>query len=419
MIYSILTAVLMTALAISVPMTASAVSLTHGPLLSAVTPVSASIWLRTSAGASVSAEYGTPGALTFTTPPVVTDAGSDFTATVSLSSLTPQTAYGYRVLVDGVPGSVHQFTTAPVETDSVPVDVAVFSDGFGAKPWPGLLAALDMTPDIVLTIGDMDHRNATSLTKSRTMHRELRGPETPMGQDFMDGLIASVAQRPVYRTWDDHDYCKNNSSRRCATRASALQAWGEYHAFGPDHGFPDGIWQRVRYGAVLELFILDTRSNRDPRWSDRTMLGPAQEAWLFDRLAASTATWKVIVTSVPMNGTIYKDGDAWAGYQAQRTRLLDHLAARDVSNVVFVSGDIHSGGAIDDGAHSFRPELSVPLANQGFAGQGTGEGTWNQGRWRQNTPGFGWLEVSSAQLTLSAYGADGALRLSYTVAAEP
>jgi phosphodiesterase/alkaline phosphatase D-like protein len=47
----------------------------------------------------------------------------------------------------------------------------------------------------------------------------------------------------------------------------------------------------------------------------------------------------------------------WSG------RLVDATQEAGLHNVVFISGDIHSGGAIDDGTHSGVPEVSVPHAN--------------------------------------------------------
>ena len=96
---------------------------------------------------------------------------------------------------------------------------------------------------------------------------------------------------------------------------------------------------------------------------------------------------------------------------------MTHLSVNQIKNVVFVSGDIHSGGAIDDGTYSERPELSVPLANAGPENAGSFH-PWGVGMHPHSTPGFGWITATQERLTLAAYGADGTLRLSYTVMAE-
>jgi alkaline phosphatase D len=75
------------------------------------------------------------------------------------------------------------------------------------------------------------------------------------------------------------------------------------------------------------------------------MLGDAQEAWLFDTLAASRATWNVIGNQVvladsTLNGAVL-NYDQWDGYPVERARILQHLADTDVPNVVVLTGDIH------------------------------------------------------------------------------
>ena len=52
---------------------------------------------------------------------------------------------------------------------------------------------------------------------------------------------------------------------------------------------------------------------------------------------------------------------SWGNYLYARNSLLSTFAP--YTHVVFVSGDIHSGGAIDNGTNSGRPELNIPHTN--------------------------------------------------------
>jgi alkaline phosphatase D len=87
----------------------------------------------------------------------------------------------------------------------------------------------------------------------------------------------------------------------------------------------------------------------------RTMIGFAQEAWLAQGLARSTATWNVIAQDVLMAQLRQKmrDGgsgywtDDWDGYPASRKRLLTRIAQTGVKNPVVVGGDIHAFFAND------------------------------------------------------------------------
>ena len=60
------------------------------------------------------------------------------------------------------------------------------------------------------------------------------------------------------------------------------------------------MYRAVRWGRLLEIFILDTRqyrsANSEPDGPAKTMLGAAQKRWLLDGVTASTALWKVAAT---------------------------------------------------------------------------------------------------------------------------
>ena len=70
---------------------------------------------------------------------------------------------------------------------------------------------------------------------------------------------------------------------------------------------PTRLYRQVRYGADLEIFILDTRQHRsrnaDLDGPNKTMLGQTQLKWLLEGLTRSTAKWKLIATSVPLSNS--------------------------------------------------------------------------------------------------------------------
>lgn len=123
------------------------------------------------------------------------------------------------------------------------------------------------------------------------------------------------------------------------------------------------LYRSLRWGAHLELFVLDTRSYRDPRYRrdtdavPKTMLGAAQKAWLLDGLRRSTATWQVVVSSVPLSieggnerdpqGQVYRD--SWPagnpgnpyGYARELREIAQAIAALPGANVLFLTGDQH------------------------------------------------------------------------------
>ncbi|MCD4761782.1 sulfatase-like hydrolase/transferase, partial [bacterium] len=355
--------------------------LTYGPLVAAVTDNSAKIWFRVEPGAEVIIKYSIDPDFEepFTTNTVLTEAESDFTGTIALSGLFENMTYYYRLFVDGedmTPAAGLTFKTFPKKADSAKLvflaDFAVSPD----KPAPSLNAVARKNPDMVVLLGDIDHGNPQNLNEMRAMHRANRGDEKLSGQALQDNILGSF---PVAYVWDDHDYGGNNSDKNFSGRKQAIKAYDEYW---PSYDRPreeDGIWHKFSYGDLVEVFMLDLRSQRDPAtYLDPTFvpdnenrsnrdklrydtcrslldgnacpsgLPAGQKEWFKDSLFNSSARWKIVVTSVTWNPTTEKD-EAWWDYKAEQLELMAYIRTQGISGVVFVSGDIHTGGAIDNG----------------------------------------------------------------------
>lgn len=83
-------------------------------------------------------------------------------------------------------------------------------------------------------------------------------------------------------------------------------------------------------------------------------MGPRQEAWFYRKLRESTARWKLIGQQIvvnPVNASFlqgYKNPmvyDGWDGYAANRKRTYNALT--NVSNAIFLSGDLHANWVSD------------------------------------------------------------------------
>jgi alkaline phosphatase D len=105
------------------------------------------------------------------------------------------------------------------------------------------------------------------------------------------------------------------------------------------------------------------------------MLGSEQVQWLIEGLIRSSATWKIIATSVPLSvpkgGAGYSDG--WAagpnapGFERERQVLVDAIVQRRMKNVIFLGGDVHyvQANAYDpdrDGIIDFHEFVAGPLS---------------------------------------------------------
>lgn len=395
-------------------------TMTEVPVVGAATASSCDVQVRTDAAAAVAVEYADNNTFagSLTTAPVSTTSASDYTATVSLSGLNADDVYWYRVLVDGViqqTGFVHKFHTFPA--GSATFTFATFAD---VAPRDNAARAYRQAKDdgalFAVQLGDLDHRNPTTLTEMRTMHRDMKDASKLHGYDFAQNVLSKMS---VVHVWDDHDYGGNDTDRTFAGRADAWQAFDEHW---PTYSRPDaeaGLWHGFTIGDA-EFFVLDLRSQRDPNVqlddADKSMLGDSQKVWLVDGLLGSTATWKFLVSSVTMNPTVRPAAnDAWRDFSTERDALKRLIDDNGITGVIVLSGDIHTGGAIDDGTYSALgvPELSTPHTNLAV-GNTDNLGTWSEGV-TSGAKGYGLVTVSSSSVVLEAYGANGVRRHILTV----
>ena len=115
--------------------------------------------------------------------------------------------------------------------------------------------------------------------------------------------------------------------------------------YGNEEKWP-GCWFRLTIGDV-EFFLLDCRIYRTNPFADqRTMLGPTQKAWLLEGLRKSSATFKVIVSSVAWApGAKPGSHDTWDGFEAEREEIFSVISQDCIEGVVLVSADRHRSDA--------------------------------------------------------------------------
>jgi alkaline phosphatase D len=302
--------------------------------------------------------------------------------------------YFYRFVVDGAASETGTFVTAPAENETRPLRFVIGGDSDGRRTPDGapawnefevLAAAAAEDADYFLYVGDTVYADrepvARTLEEYRAKYRENRS------YIALRQLMASTA---TYAIWDDHEVQNDFAGRAvdAALLAAGRRAFGDYMPLGADGDAP--LYRSFRLGRDVELIILDTRMYRsapatvacrsgasvDPLPgvllpgappglgaartiaglpaelppgcaetlldAGRTMLGTEQLAWLNERLRASDATWKVVVTSVPIQGLLALPYDRWEGYAAERRAILELVRDEGIENVVFVATDMHA-----------------------------------------------------------------------------
>ncbi len=403
--------------------------LTHGPVTGGVTDSSANVFVRTDQSADVALWYGTdPNLLTYLLSDTLqTNATDDFTKIIPLTGLSAETTYYLNVIVNGVPQASFPyptFTTFAPAGSSRTFTFAVLTDFVSTfrltTPVATYASASAINPAFVFIGGDFDHRDPHGLDERREMFKDLYNSNTPFMEDFVNLVLRKY---PIIHQWDDHDSGLNNLDKTYADWNLTQQVYQEYVPTYPLPAVTPGMWQKFSY-AQVDCFVLDCRSQRDPEIdpddSNKSMLdgnnlGTTGELqWLEDGLLASTATWKVIFSSVVTNPTT-KFPDGWSGYQTEWNALRSYINTENIQGVVFISGDLHLG-AIDNGIMAGFPEMSVSQPN-GLGGcPSAGPGKWSEGYYTKCT-GFGFVSVleNPDRLILQVADENGSVQISYTV----
>ena len=262
--------------------------------------------------------------------------------------------------------------------------------------------------DLVLHVGDYLYEGSWGM--------RLRAHESPRGavtlDDYRDrhacykqdaDLQGAHAAYPWLFTWDDHEVANDYTGEAlrdsdpqafAARRTAAYRAWFEH--------MPVRRWRRPRgnalplaghiaVGDLVSLHTLDARQHRalpacahqgemiEARCAERraptqSMLGAAQQRWLFDGLAASKARWNVIAqpTLLAPLDRVDDDGvrrvwaDGWDGYAGARDALLGFVDEAAIGNVVVLGGDMHAHYVAD--LHRDADDVRSPIVATEFVG---------------------------------------------------
>lgn len=215
----------------------------------------------------------------------------------------------------------------------------------GNEPWPSMSALAAERPDFFCLLGDTIYADNWEPAYDFPGHWSFN-----LGQQGLRDLSASTS---LVAAWDDHEVDNNWSwtategiEERVAEGLSWFRAALPQREGGGSLGEAPGLWRRLSWGAVLELFVLDCRGER----AGAEYLSEEQLAWLEAGLSQSTARFKIILSSVPITdltaifGTVASE-DRWQGYPAQRSRIIEHVASEGIEGVLWVAGDLHFAAA--------------------------------------------------------------------------
>lgn len=325
---------------------------------------------------------------------------------VNLSGLEPGTDYYYRATDGAEDQATGQFSTAAEVGTQTGLRFGVSGDWRGElAPYPAISNVVDRDLAFFVEHGDTIYADiesdavknpdgtrkaqAETLDEYRAKHSEVY--DARFGVNTWEELRASV---PVLATIDDHEVTNDfgggvdviNDPRftdapgtlinDSVLYETGLQAFQEYNPIRDDFygetGDPrfDGERELYRfntYGSDAAVAVVDTRSFRDEDVTPpanpfdpaqvgavlaatfeegRTLLGEVQlndlKADLLEA-QASDITWKFVMVPEPIQNLFPGiNTDAYEGYNAERTDLLQFITENAIENVVFVAADVHT-----------------------------------------------------------------------------
>lgn len=308
-----------------------------GPMLGGVTDSYAGIWGQTDAPAEVAVTLleedsdSEPATQTFRTSP---EGGHSFTA--RFEGLKADTTYRYQVTVDGEEAFKAEFATPGASWEERPVRI-LYGSGWHPKDRitgrPSVFTRMaERDADAIIFNGDFPYTKRGRLDELRARHRQIREVE---------GFRELTCATATYAIYDDHDFGPNDCD---GTHPYAEQALAGFKEHWPNYsyGLPDapGCFGRFTLGTV-EVFLIDSRYHRRAVRYNAQMLGEKQFAWLCDGLEASTARYKLLMSSVQWGRV---KSDSWNHpkfHQAERDRIFAFIADNKIPGVVLASGDVH------------------------------------------------------------------------------
>lgn len=176
------------------------------------------------------------------------------------------------------------------------------------------------------------------------------------------GFARLRASTPMFATWDDHDFGRNDGGASFAFKTQAAEIFKEFWEYPTDDPARAraGVYaeRRVRHaGLDVQVILLDTRSFRGALTdagrslscplknyelnTTGTFLGEEQWRWLESQLG-KPADFRILVSSQQVIADQHCF-EKWGNFPNERLRLFDVIRRSGATNLVVLSGDRHLG----------------------------------------------------------------------------
>lgn len=337
----------------------------------------------------------------------ITSSEKDFTVKIDVKGLEPGTTYYYQFEALGAKSIVGRTKTVPQgKVEQLSFAFASCSNYEWGYFNGYAHMALDDDLNAVVHLGDYIYEYAPGGYGDTTIGR-IAYPKNEITtiEDYRfrysqyktdEDLMKAHQMHPFITIWDDHELAnnayvegaQNHNPEKGEGIWDARKNWARkvYYEWMPVRDDND-LYRAFRFGDLVNLVMLDTRiagrteqvddmeatNYQDP---ERTILGKQQYNWLVSELK-SDQQWQIIGNQVPFGPMIddHEQGkerymDGWDGYPVERAKLISEIQAKEIDNIIWMTGDYHSSFAFEtdlnataDVADNIGVEFVVPSIN--------------------------------------------------------
>ncbi|MDO8543352.1 MAG: alkaline phosphatase D family protein [Opitutaceae bacterium] len=276
----------------------------------------------------------------------------DYTRQFAINALKPETRYKVTVEsrdASGTAGPTLEggFATAPIAGRVTPVQFVVVT--CGDYPRRDDLrnghtiyrSMLKLSPAFLVHTGDVEYFDKA----------DPIGNSPELARFKFNRLFALPFQRsfhlqvPAYFMCDDHDVLKNDcwpgQNYGSLTFAEGSRIFREQMPKPTAQ-----LYRTVRWGRDLQFWMMEGREFRSPNnmpdGAQKTIWGAEQKQWLFRTVAASDATFKILITPTPIVGPDRGnkgDSHANAAFRTEGDEVRRFIGGR--KDMVVMNGDRH------------------------------------------------------------------------------
>lgn len=282
------------------------------------------------------------------------EANQDFTLQWKLTDLRPNTHYQLRLQARSGPSAspsdtlAGHFLTPPApDNDQEEIRFCVVTchdfirrddEAKGHQIYPAMQA---LKPSFYVHAGDIEYYDKPrpyAMTEALMRFKWNRLFALPNQRDFFN-------QHTTYFMKDDHDALANDAfpgmTYGTVSYVRGLEIFDQEQ-------FPsnDQPYKTIRWGKDLQIWIVEGRNyrskNSDPDGPGKTIWGAKQKQWFYETVAASDATFKVLMTSSPILGPDRKnkkDNYSNSNFQHEGQEIRDFINQQ--SNFFISTGDRH------------------------------------------------------------------------------